>query len=318
MSDQRSFADGFAHPGLGANAKLDAIAQAIDWSALGPLAKRLRSGHMGRPPYDPLVMLKALYLAALYDLSDPALEQALADRLSFRRFCGLGLDQGTPDETTLCRFRALAAEAGVMEAALEAINRQLEAVGVIVKKGSILDATLVPAAHNPPPRSAGLGAAHPREPGAAWTKKGGKAQFGYKMHIAMDEGSGLVRRVAVTGAKTYESEVADRLISWDEQAVYGDRAYPHKQRRARLKAAGIKDRIMHRRHKTQASLAPRRKLWNQLVARRRAPVEAVFSAGKRLYGLSRARCHSLSRNAVRFLAFATMYNLRRATVLMAG
>ena len=202
-----------------------------------------------------------------------------------------------------------------MESVLAEVNRQLEAAGLILKKGSMLDATLVKAAHNPPPTEAGLGAEHPREPGASWTKKNGKAFFGYKLHIGMDEGSGLVRRITTTGAKTYESEVADDLIGWDEAAVYGDKAYPQKDRRQHLKAAGIKDRIAHRRHKTQPTLGRWRERWNKLVARRRAPVEAVFSAGKRLYGLRRAGCHSLTRNAVRFTAFAIMYNLRRADIL---
>ncbi len=314
MADQMSFADGFAHPGIGANARLDGIAAQIDFSEFEPLVRRLRKNHLGRPPYDPLVMLKALLLAAFYDLSDPALEEALSDRLSFRRFCGLGLDEATPDETTICRFRALAAEHGLMEAALDEINRQLEAKGVIMKKGTLMDASIVPAAHNPPPKSAGMGAPHPKEPGATWTKKGGKAYFGYKLHIGMDEGSGIVRRATVTGAKTSDSEAADGLISWDEGAVYGDKAYPQKRRRALLKARGIKDRIAHRRHKTVARLSPRRERWNDLVGRRRAPVEAVFSAGKRLYGVGRATCYSLKRNTVRLLAFIAVYNLRRAAI----
>ena len=317
MKDQLSFAEGFLHPGLGANAKLDGIEAAIDWSFLEALVAPLRGAHTGRPPYDAVIMTKALLLGALYDLSDPALEAQLADRLSFRRFCGLGLDAPTPDETTICRFRALAGEVGLMQRVLDEVTAQFEARGLILKKGTLMDATLIKAAHNPPPKAAGLGAEHPRERGATWTKKAGKAHFGYKLHIGVDEGSGLVRRAVVSGAKTYESEVADALISWDEGAVYGDKAYPNKARRAALKAHAIKDRIAHRRHKTVASLPPWRQLWNRAVARRRAPVEAVFSAGKRLYGLARATCHSLKRNTQRFIAFAIVYNLRRATLIKA-
>ena len=102
-------------------------------------------------------------------------------------------------------------------------------------------------------------------------------------------GSGLVRRAVLTSAKVYESTVADRLICGDEKAVYGDRAYEHKERRARLKAAGIKDRIMHRRHKHMAALPLWQQRRNRLISRHRAPVEAVFSALKRLYGQSRAK-----------------------------
>ena len=108
-----------------------------------------------------------------------------------------------------------------------------------------------------------------------------------------------------------ESEVADRLICGDEAAVYGDRAYEQVARRARLKAAGITDRIMHRRNKQRAALPPWQKRRNDLIARRRAPVEAVFSALKRFYGLRRARSPSLDGNSARLFAAAAVYNMRR-------
>lgn len=319
--EQSSFLEAFAHPQLGANAKLEKIAALIDWAPLAREARSLLKPGPGRPPHDPLLMLKALWLAALYDLSDPGLEEALGDRLSFRRFCGLALDAATPDETAFCRFRARAAETGLMQRAFEEIARQLEANGFVLKKGTLMDATLIAAAHRPPGRGAGgraaAGATHPKEPGASWTKKNGRSHFGYKLHIGVDAGSGLIRRIETTGAKTYESEVADRLISWDERAVYGDKAYPQDARRSKLKSAGIKDRISWRRRRNQPRLPRWREQWNQLLARRRAPVEAPFSAMKRLYGMARARCHSLSRNAVRFAAVAIVYNLRRATLIAA-
>lgn len=315
MPDQLSFADTFANPRLGTNEKLSRIDSLIDWEALRPLLKGVRDASTGRPPYQALPMVKALYLQALYDLSDPGLEEALLDRLSFRRFCGLGLDEAAPDETTICRFRAAAAEAKVLEACFSEVNRQLESKGLVLKKGTLMDATLVAAAHSPPSKSAGMGAAHPREEGADWTNKNGRSFFGYKLHIGMDEQSGLVRRAVFTPAKRYESEVAEALISGDEKAVYGDRAYEKKARRAALKAAGIKDRIMHRRHKYLPELPPWQKRRNDLIARRRAPVEAVFSAMKRLYGKRRARCHGISRNQADYFAFLTVYNLRRATII---
>jgi transposase, IS5 family len=179
-----------------------------------------------------------------------------------------------------------------------------------------MDATLVAATHNPPKISAGPGASHPREPDATWTKKNGCSHFGYKAHVGMDQGSGLVRKAELTGAKTYESEIADQLISWDERAVYGDKAYPLKARRAALKQAGIKDRIAKRRHKSEPPLSPRQKLRNDLIARDRAPVEGVFSQMKRFYGWSRTRCHTLARNAADFFAVLTVFNLKRAVQLL--
>lgn len=312
MVSQLSFADAFVDPRLGSNERLARIDGLIDWSAIVPLLAGLRDKETGRPGYRALAMLKALYLQALYDLSDPGLEEALLDRLSFRRFCGFALDERTPDETTICRFRAAVSDAGTLQACFAEINRQLDGKGLVLKKGTLMDATIVAAAHNPPPREAGMGAVHPREPGADWTNKNGKSFFGYKLHIGMDETSGIVRRAAFMPARRSESEEADGLICGDEKAVYGDRAYEKKDRREKLKAARIKDRIMHRRHRYMPTLPPWRERRSQLISRRRAPVEAVFSAMKRLYGKARARCHSLTRNAADYFAFLTVFNLTRA------
>ncbi len=213
------------------------------------------------------------------------------------------------------RLRIRGDAGAVLQAAFEEVNRQLDGAGLILRKGTLMDATLVAAASRPPSYKAGAGARAAREPGADWTRKQGRAFFGYKAHLGVDQGSGLIRRVVLSSAKIYESEVADRLICGDEAAVYGDRAYQQAARRARLRAAGIKDRIMHRRNKHRAELPPWQQRRNDLIARRRAPVEAVFSALKRFYGLRRARSPSLDRNTARLFAAATVYNLRRASLL---
>ena len=312
MSRQLSLADALVDARVGSNEKLSRIDALIDWSRLADLVAGVRTAETGRPPYPTLAMLKALYLQALYDLSDPGLEEALLDRLSFRRFCGFALDEATPDETTICRFRLAAAKIGVLDACFAEVNRQLEARGLMLKKGTLMDASIVAATHNPPRREAGMGVTHPREPGADWTSKNGKSYFGYKMHVGVDEGSGLIRKAAFTPARTQDNEMAEALVSGDEAAVYADRIYESKARRAALKARSIKDRIMHRRHKYMPSLPRWMQLRNRLISRRRAPVESVFSAMKRIYGKARTRCHSLTANAADFLAFATVFNLRRA------
>ena len=313
---QTSLIDALIDPRLGSNRQLERIDEMIDWAPIAAIVHKLRDGSQGRPPYPPLVMVKALYLQQLYDLSDPGLEAALLDRLSFRRFCGLTLDASTPDETTILRFRHAAAEAKALEACFAEINRQLAARGLIQKKGTLMDATLVAATHNAPKVSAGLGAPHPREPDASWTKKNGRSHFGYKIHVGMDRFSGLVRQAVFTGAKTNDSEVADALISWDERAVYGDKAYPLKARRAALKKARIKDRIARRRHKSEPPLGPRQKRRNDLIARDRAPVEGVFSQLKRFFGWTRTRCHTLARNAADLFASLGIFNLKRAALLV--
>jgi transposase, IS5 family len=318
MKKQLGFADAFADARLGSNRKLSEIDELIDWSVLERLVQQMRPGTQGRPPFAALAMLKALYLQRLYDLSDPGLEEALADRFSFRRFCGFSLADPTPDETTILRFRHDAARTGVLEQCFAAVNEQLAAQGLVLRQGTMMDASVIRAKLRPPPMATGRGAVNVQEPDAGWTGRGGKTVLGYKAHIGVDQGSGLVRRLIVTGAGVYESEVADDLICGDERAVYGDRAYPLKARRARLKSLGIKDRIMHRADKHHPRITGWRARWNNLVSRRRAPVEAVFSAMKRLYGLARARSPALCYVAADVFAFVTIYNLRRAAILKAA
>ena len=280
MADQLSLVDALGT--LVLVLRIDAL---IDCSRLDYRVGEIRTADTGRPPYRALAMLKALYLQALYDLSYPGLEEALLDWLSFRRFCGFGLDEGTPDETTLCRFRLAVARAGLLERCFADVTLQLEARGLMLKKGTLMDASMVAATHNPPAYEAGPGAPHPREPGADWTRKGGVGQgprqaelggvangggksfFGYKLHIGVDEGSGLIRKAVVTPARTLDNEVAEELISGDEAAVYADRIYESKARRAALKARGIKDRIMHRRQKHMPVLTRWMTRRNMLIAR---------------------------------------------------
>lgn len=316
MSDrQMSLAEALLDPRMGLRGKLKALSEAIDWAPLERLAGAVRTGEVGRKPYPAAAMLKALYLASLYDLSDPGLEEALIDRVSFRLFCGFGLDEGTPDETTLCRFRNDCAAAGVLEAAFAEVNRQLDAKGLIVRKGTLLDATIVAGASRRPQMPAGSKPGLPGEPAASFTRKGGRNYFGYRVHVGVDAGSRLIRRLALTPAHVNESLVADALICGDEKAVYADKGYENKHRRAALKARGIKDRIMHRSHKNQEALPHWQERRNALIAPRRAPVEAVFANFKRLYGRARVRYRDFRHNLADFYRLATVYNMRRAISL---
>lgn len=149
--EQRGFAEAFLPAGFGRNARLERIAALIDWAPVGALVRRVRPGTTGRPPYRALAMVRALLLQQWYGLSDPGLEEALSDRVSFRRFCGLALEDPTPDETTLCRFRLALVEAGLGEALFIEISRQLDAAGFLVKTGTLIDASLVEAAVRRPP-----------------------------------------------------------------------------------------------------------------------------------------------------------------------
>ena len=312
-SGQLGWAEAFMAPGLGANAKLAKIDDLVKWYRFEKLLARVRAGESGRPPYPALSMFKALLLQQWYGLSDPGLEEALSDRLSFRRFCGFALDEATPDETTICRFRQALIAGGLRDRLLEELNRQLERRGLFLKQGTMIDATLVTAQAAPPPLAAG--AKSPQDDDADWTRQNGKSHFGYKAHVAMDQGSRLIRRARLTPAKVYESEVADALICGDERAVYTDRAYEHKERRRRLKALGIKDRIMHRSHKNQSALPPWQQRHNALIAPIRATVEHLFAIMKRNYGYRRVRYYSLERNALQLELLCIAINMRRAILL---
>lgn len=315
---QLGLAEAFMAKGLGSNGRLEKIAVLVDWSRFERLLSRVRPGESGRPPYRALAMFKALLLQQWYGLSDPGLEEALGDRLSFRRFCGFALDETTPDETTLCRFRQALIGGGLRDRLLEELNRQLEGRGLVLKQGTMIDATLVAAQARPPAMASDGGAGRSElDRDANWTRQQGKSHFGYKAHIAMDQGSNLIRRAVLTPAKVYESEVADSLILGDEKAVYADRAYEHKERRRRLRALRIKDRIMHRSHKNQPALPYWQQRRNRLIAPIRAAVEHVFGTLKRCYGYRRVRYFRLDRNALHLELLCIALNLRRAAVLTA-
>jgi len=307
------------HPRLGANVRLEAIDAAIDWAALRQLAEKAAPARdVGRRGYDALGLLKALYLQALYDLSDPGLEEALADRLSFRRFCRFGLDEPTPDETTICRFRNTLVAGNALAACFAEVNAQLDRKGLILRKGTLVDASLIGSASRKPDIEKGAGARLAREPGARWTRKNGRSHFGYRVHVGVDQGSKLIRNVAFTPANINDSSVADALISGDERAVYGDKGYESKKRRRRLRQAGIKDRICHRSHKHQKGLPRWQSRRNGAIAKRRAPVEGVFGTLKRGFGWTRARYARFAQNVADAFRMATAFNLRRAASLIAS
>lgn len=314
---QGSFIEALLPAGFGRNAQLERIAGLIDWGRIGALLERVRPGRVGRPPYEPVAMFRALLVQQWYALSDPGLEEALLDRVSFRRFCGFGLDAATPDETTLCRFRNGLRQAGLGEALFGEVLGQLDRAGFVVKTGTLIDATLVRSSGRTPPSGSSARDVESRsghDPDANWTRTGKDRHlfFGYKAHLAVDRGSGLIRAMKLTGAKTYESEVADELVLGDETAVYADKAYEKRARREGLKARGIKARIQHRRARGQSALPHWQGVRNKLIGRIRQAIERTFSQLKGRYGLTRMRYGGLQANAFHLNLTAIAYNLRTA------
>ncbi len=299
---------------VGRNARLERLTQLIDWTPLEALVADLHAAPNGRPSYPPLLMVKVLLLQQWYQASDPAMEEALWERLSFRRFVGLGLQDDAPDHSTISRFRTRLTAAGLAEPLFAAVTRQLAARGLVVKQGTLLDATLDAAQVRPP---SAAGADRPRDPDAAWAGRGARARFGYKLHVGVDASSELVRRAVLTPANVNETEVADALIVGDERAVYGDAAYGTHARHAQLRARGIKDRLMRRPTKHQPHLRPTARRRHTLIERTRRPVEHVFGTLKRSYGYRQVRYVGLARNTTEVWFKLLAYNLRRADRLLA-
>jgi IS5 family transposase len=309
---QAGFVDALFAGSRRATHRLDRIATLLDWAPIAALLQPLRNQKTGRPGYPPEVLFRALLLAQWYTLSDPELEEALADRVSFRRFVGLSLSEDVPDETTLCRFRGDLQRSELAERLFGEINRQLEGRGLIVKTGTLIDASVVQAAVRTP---AERQQPSPHDPDARWVSHGkGRSRFGYKMHVAVDQGSGLIRKAVLTPASTHDSKPADELVMGDEKAVYADRAYDKRARRKALRKHGIRDRLMHKGQRNKP-ISPWQKIRNRLIAAIRVNVERTFGTLKRSYGYQRVRYKGLLRNAAHLQLLCIAFNLKRACAL---
>ena len=306
---QLSWAEALFPGGLKGSGRLDRLSGLVKWYRFEKLLGRLREEGPGRPGYRPLAMFKALLLQSLYGLSDAELEEALGDRLSFRRFVGLSLEDEVPDHTTICRFRNRLIEAGVLAKLFAELDRQLEAAGVILRRGTMLDATLIETGAARPPKEGDEAI----DPDAGFARRSGKpgSTYGYKAHVGVDQGSGLIRSVITTPANVNDTTPADDLIRGDERSVWGDAAYHTHARERALKAKGVKARLMRRPNKHHPKLPPRLARYNRLIARRRAAVETTFATFKRRMGLTAIRYIGLTKAHAQILLAAMAFNLRR-------
>jgi len=291
---------------------LDRLDTVLDWPALETIVAGIYASREGGLAYPLLTYVKLLLLQQWYGLSDEGLEAAVDDRLSFRRFAGIPLAESVPDHSSIWRFREQLARHGLAEKLLAEVNRQLDARGLILRRGTLIDATILEAAVRPPAGDAGEVSGH--DPQAGWTKKNGRSRFGYKAHAAVDEGSGLVREVVMTPADVHDSVMGDGLVQGDEDAVYADKAYDDAARRKRLRKQGIEPRIMYQARRNRP-LRPWQVAFNKAVAPIRAGVERLFATMKRAYGYRRVRYLGLARNDVQLQALCAAINLRRALAL---
>jgi len=274
----------------------------------------------GQRPIDPVVMIKSMMLQKWFALSDPQIEEQLKDRISFRRFVGLAQDDATPDETSFVRFRARLREAKLDETIFAAILSHLDKRGLLVKRGTVVDATIIEQARGKKTgeKDGDGNAITTRDADAGFTKKHGQSYHGYKLHAAVDQGSAIITDTITSSARDHDSRYIDELIEDEKRAVFADSAYSDHDRRERLEKRRVLPGIIYKRVRGQKELSAFQKKFNKLVAKVRAVGEHPFAWMKKLMNFRRCRYRGLRRNDFDFTLTAAAYNLKRAASLLAA
>lgn len=286
---------------------LDEIAALIDWSELDQVLAPVYASSKGEPAWPPLSLLKALLLAVWHDLSDVKLADALEDRASFRRFCGFVSDEPTPERTAFVRFRRELVARGLDRVLFEAVVAQLDERGVVVKTGTLIDATVI-------------ASASAKDTEARWVGHRRKAPVhGFKAHVASDRDGGIVRQVEITPAHVNDGRMLGAVLPESPGEVYADLAYASVANNQQIRAAGgwscLPGRGVWAAPEDTTALAEL-KLWNAQVGAVRRRIEKIFGTWKRSYGLRRMRWRGLAKAALQVRLTATAYNLRRAMALV--
>ena len=304
---------------------LPKLERSVDWEAfrtlLESLYKRSDPRKGGRPPFDAVLMFKVLVLQDFYKLADDQTEFQIRDRYSFCRFLGLTAEGRVPDAKTIWLFRERVKQAQLIERLFEAVLVQIEAAGLMARKGQIVDAALVPVPRQRNSRDENARIKKGEEPEdwprnkrrqkdvqARWTKKHGKSHFGYKNHISVDRQHKVIRKYAVSSAEVHDSQVFEALLDEHNSSadVWADSAYRSAEREADLKQAGYRSHV-HRKGARGRQLNARAQEANRKRSTIRARVEHVFAQqANRL-----VRTIGLERAVVKIGMMNLVYNLRR-------
>ncbi|MEA9797571.1 IS5 family transposase [Xanthomonas campestris pv. raphani] len=283
--------------------------QVVPWQQLlGLVAPHYPvSGRPGRQPYALATMLRIHLLQQWYALSDPAMEEALHEIPTLRRFAQLGGLDNVPDETTILNFRRLLETHGLAARMLEAVNAHLARKGQSLRSGTIVDATLIAAP------SSTKNADHARDPEMHQTKKGNQWYFGMKAHIGVDEFSGLVHHVHCTAANVADVTVTHALLHGKEDRVFGDSGYTGADKREELQDCEAAFFIAAKRSVLQAignkRERAREQRWEHFKASVRAKVEHPFRVIKRQFGYTKVRYRGLAKNTAQVLTLFALSNL---------
>jgi len=267
----------------------------------------------GRPPYPIKTLLGALFLQAWYGLSDPMTEEMIHDRLSFRKFLDIKVDDDIPDETTICKFRNTLMEKMLFDKIFAIVKEQMVKNNLILKEGSIVDATLI---HSSEPKrkkdkEGRVISNKAADNDATYTSKRGRKYHGFKIHIASDV-NGMIKEVITTTAKESDIKQLDKLTENEKGFVFADSGYMSKEKKKSLRKKGIFGGIIERRVRGQEKLRSKQKKNNKKFAKVRAIVELPFAFIKNLMNYTKTRFIGLEKNDQYHLLLATAYNLRRA------
>lgn len=257
----------------------------------------------GRPPIGLERMLRIYFLQQWFNLSDPAVEEALYDSVAMRSFVGVDLGrEPVPDETTVCKFRHLLEQYEMGRKLFEQVHLHLERQGIKISKGTIVDATII----NAP--SSTKNATQSRDPDMHQTRKGKQWYFGMKAHIGVDARSGLVHTAGVTTGKVHDAKVMANLIREDDTAVYGDKGYASDERKRAAEAAGVLWAVKER-AKPGRGLTKRQRARNHRFGKVRAKVEHVFRVLKCQFGYRKVRYRGIAKNGAQVFALLALANL---------
>lgn len=285
---------------------LDELARLIDWPEIDGLLVDIYAAPRGEAAWPPLALFKALLIAVWHDLSDVKLADALADRASFRRFCGFSTHEETPERTAFVRFRKELVDRGLDRALFDAVVRQLKMKGVAVRTGTLIDATVIASASH-------------RDSEAAWAgHRRRRAIHGYKAHIGADAGTALVEEIAVTPGNVHDGRAGGDALPDDPGEVYADSAYRGQTFAAAVHAKGGRACVVqtHAWEPTGPETGLALAAWNRRVQRVRCRVEKIFGTWKRSYGLRRMRWTGRAKAALQVRLTAIAYNLRRSATLL--
>jgi IS5 family transposase len=292
----------------GGNKVLETIAREVDFAAAEQqVAATYSTG--GRPACRVGVLLRIMILQHLYGLSDPQVEEQLKDRLSFQKFVQLDAQEPVPDETTICRFRHRLIECQLHTQLLELLNRQLEARGYIVKRTTLVDATIVESSRTRPEKEAIADGTAP-DPDASYTRNACRSFYGYKAHLSSDGEHQLIRRAVITTAAKQEAHVFTQVAPPETRELYADKAYDTLANQAWLRARKIKNGIL-KKGGYHIKLSRRDILANQRKGWVRRNIERIFGHLKQWQGYRRVRYLGLARNQLELTLKAVAYNLKR-------